>query len=87
GLDTRVGERGLTLSGGQRARASVLRVLLSKPRALLLDEPFSKLDADLRMRFRDFVFDHAAEAGLPCLLVTHDPEDARGRIISLEQHG
>ncbi|MGB0695509.1 MAG: ATP-binding cassette domain-containing protein [Rhodospirillaceae bacterium] len=76
-----------TLSGGQRARASVLRVLLSKPRALLLDEPFSKLDADLRMRFRDFVFDHAAEAGLPCLLVTHDPEDARGRIISLEQHG
>lgn len=65
-----------TLSGGQRARAALMRTLLAEPRALLLDEPFSKLDADLRTRFREFVFDHARDLGLPTLLVTHDPADA-----------
>jgi len=65
-----------TLSGGQRARVALMRVLLSQPRALLLDEPFGRLDAALRDRFRRFVFSHAAAAGLPVLLVTHDPDDA-----------
>ncbi|MDX1737917.1 MAG: ATP-binding cassette domain-containing protein, partial [Alphaproteobacteria bacterium] len=46
-----------TLSGGQRARVSCMRMLLSQPQAILLDEPFSKLDADLKERFRRFVFD------------------------------
>ncbi|MEQ8355842.1 MAG: ATP-binding cassette domain-containing protein [Kiloniellaceae bacterium] len=65
-----------TLSGGQRARVALLRTLLSEPRALLLDEPFAKLDVALRDRFRSFVFDHARAQGLPTLLVTHDPQDA-----------
>ena len=65
-----------TLSGGQRARIALLRTLLSEPRALLLDEPFAKLDVALRARFRAFVFDHARAQGLPTLLVTHDPQDA-----------
>jgi putative thiamine transport system ATP-binding protein len=65
-----------TLSGGQRARVALLRTLLAKPKALLLDEPFSKLDAALRTRIRDFVFAHARAKRLPTLLVTHDPEDA-----------
>ncbi|NNG05655.1 MAG: ATP-binding cassette domain-containing protein [Inquilinus sp.] len=65
-----------TLSGGQRARAALMRTLLAEPAALLLDEPFSKLDAKLKTRFRDFVFDHARGLGLPTLLVTHDPADA-----------
>lgn len=65
-----------TLSGGQRARVALLRTLLSEPRALLLDEPFAKLDVALRARFRKFVFDHARAKGLPTLLVTHDPQDA-----------
>ena len=65
-----------TLSGGQRARVAVMRTLLAAPRALLLDEPFGKLDRALRDRFRGFVFDHARAAGLPTLLVTHDEADA-----------
>jgi len=65
-----------TLSGGQRARIALMRTLLAEPKALLLDEPFSRLDAALRDRIRRFTFDHAVERGLPTLLVTHDPDDA-----------
>ena len=65
-----------TLSGGQRARIACMRALLAEPRALLLDEPFSKLDAELRGRFRGFVVDHAMQRQIPLLLVTHDPQDA-----------
>jgi putative thiamine transport system ATP-binding protein len=65
-----------TLSGGQRARVALMRTLLAEPRALLLDEPFGKLDSQLRQRVRRFVLDHARESGLPSLLVTHDPADA-----------
>ncbi|WP_027136372.1 ATP-binding cassette domain-containing protein [Geminicoccus roseus] len=76
-----------TLSGGQRARVALLRTLLAAPHALLLDEPFSKLDSALRAEFRAFVFDHARELRLPTLLVTHDPADmeaAGGRRVHLD---
>ena len=74
-----------TLSGGQRARVALMRTLLSGPKVLLLDEPFNKLDAQLRSDFRRFVFEHAAERGLPVLLVTHDEADAPagGRVMRL----
>jgi putative thiamine transport system ATP-binding protein len=65
-----------TLSGGQKARVALMRTLLSEPRALLLDEPFSKLDADLRTQMRDIVFSTARRAALPVVLVTHDEADA-----------
>ncbi len=66
-----------TLSGGQRARVALMRTLLARPRVLLLDEPFNKLDSQLRNDFRAFVFDHARERALPVLLVTHDEQDAQ----------
>ncbi|MEM9798204.1 MAG: ATP-binding cassette domain-containing protein [Pseudomonadota bacterium] len=75
-----------TLSGGQAARVALMRVLLSEPRALLLDEPFAKLDAALRGQVRDLVFARARAAGVPILLVTHDAADAEaagGRVIRI----
>jgi putative thiamine transport system ATP-binding protein len=75
-----------SLSGGQRARIALLRTLLSEPAALLLDEPFGKLDTELRSRFRRWVFAESLRRQLPTLLVTHDPEDAAaagGPILSL----
>lgn len=76
-----------TLSGGQKARVALVRTLLAQPLALLLDEPFSKLDTDLRQQVRALVFQHAKDNGLPTILVTHDPDDAAaagGRIIHLK---
>jgi putative thiamine transport system ATP-binding protein len=78
-----------TLSGGQRARAALMRTLLAGPAALLLDEPFSKLDRELRNEFRAFVFTHARARGLPTLMVKHDAEDAQaadGEVIDLTRY-
>ncbi len=78
-----------TLSGGQKARVALARILLSEPQALLLDEPFSKLDADLRDQMRAMVFDRARDHGLPTLLVTHDEQDATaagGKVIRLAKN-
>lgn len=75
-----------TLSGGQKARVALMRMLLSDPCGLLLDEPFSRLDAALRAQVRDMVFDRAQARQLPVLMVTHDAEDAHaagGEIITL----
>jgi putative thiamine transport system ATP-binding protein len=73
-----------TLSGGERARVALMRTLLAEPKALLLDEPFSRLDAGLRDHIRAFVLDLIRAERIPAILVTHQSDDARaagGRII------
>jgi putative thiamine transport system ATP-binding protein len=67
------------VSGGQRSRISLLRCLLAKPQALLLDEPFSKLDKHLRDEFRQWVFAQIKAHQLPAIMVTHDLEDVPDR--------
>lgn len=74
----------VTLSGGQRARISLLRTLLARPGAVLLDEPFSKLDQELRASFRDFVYLQVQLLNIPALLVTHNQQDSlNGQVIDL----
>jgi putative thiamine transport system ATP-binding protein len=74
-----------TLSGGQRSRVALMRALLAEPDAILLDEPFSKLDQDLRASMREMTYRHIAERYIPALLVTHDRADAPlgGRVLKL----
>lgn len=74
-----------TLSGGQQARVALMRVIAAAPCALLLDEPFSRLDTELREAVRQFVFSIIASRKLPALLVTHDQEDtsASGLVLNL----
>ena len=65
-----------TLSGGQQSRISLLRTLAAEPQAVLLDEPFSKLDTALREQIREWTFTQLRERNIPALLVTHDQADA-----------
>jgi len=66
-----------TLSGGEQQRVALARALITSPRALLLDEPFSALDAELRHGLREEFGQHIASAGMATLLVTHDEAEAR----------
>ncbi|MEL4179062.1 ATP-binding cassette domain-containing protein [Roseateles sp. PN1] len=63
------------LSGGQRQRTALARALITQPRALLLDEPFSALDPELRGRLRESLQALLAELQIPLLMITHDPDD------------
>ncbi len=78
-----------TLSGGQRQRVALMRALLAKPAAILLDEPFSKLDKALRGQMRDYVFSHIKARAIPALMVTHDRDDAPrgGRVLEISIDG
>ena len=64
------------LSGGQRQRLALVRALAPQPQLLLLDEPFSNLDVDVRLRLRAELPRVLKECGVTALMVTHDPEEA-----------
>ena len=64
------------LSGGMAQRAAIARGLYNQPRLLLLDEPFSAVDAFTRMRLQDLLLTLAAQHGFAVLLVTHDIDEA-----------
>ena len=69
--------RAENLSGGEAQRISLLRAVMSKPRVLLLDEPFSALDSELKSEARKITADVIKNLNIPTLLVTHDLEDAK----------
>ena len=64
------------LSGGEQQRVALARAMVTRPRLLLLDEPFSALDVQTRREIRTEVREILAAAGIPSILVTHDPNDA-----------
>ncbi len=65
-----------TLSGGQQQRVALARALAPDPKLMLLDEPFSGLDARLRDRLRDETLDLLKARAVAAVIVTHDPEEA-----------
>ncbi len=64
------------LSGGQRQRVALARAIVYKPEVLLLDEPFSNLDTELREQIRNDIKDILDKTDITTILVTHDKEDA-----------
>ena len=70
------GRRPDELSGGQQQRVALARALARRPRVMLLDEPFSSLDAGLRAATRDIVAETLERAGITTVLVTHDQAEA-----------
>ena len=65
------------LSGGEKQRVALARALMGQPRFLILDEPFSALDTELRASARELVKDVLSKAGVPALMITHDKEDVQ----------
>ena len=66
-----------TFSGGEAQRVALARAFAMSPRAILLDEPFSALDAAVKKSLLDEVSSHLAAAKVPTILVTHDTAEAR----------
>ena len=77
GLAAHARQKVWKLSGGEQQRVALARALITQPRLLLLDEPFSALDAELRTAMRDEFRQRISQAGIATILVTHDETEAR----------
>ena len=77
GLTAHARQKVWKLSGGEQQRVALARALITQPRLLLLDEPFSALDAELRSTLRDEFSQRISAAGMATVLVTHDEAEAR----------
>jgi len=94
GLDTRVGEQGLSLSGGQRQRLALARAILGRPRVLVLDDPLSALDVHTEAKVEEAL--SRVLAGTTALVVVHRPSTVAladrvafldgGRIVATGSH-
>ena len=89
GLEPRAKARPAELSGGQRQRVALARALVLQPKLLLLDEPLSALDAQIRKRLRDELKRLQQEFGFTAIFVTHDQEEAMmlGDVVAIMQSG
>ncbi|MFT5259648.1 MAG: iron(III) transport system ATP-binding protein [Saprospiraceae bacterium] len=76
GLSSKIDRYPHELSGGQQQRVALARALAPRPRLLLMDEPFSNLDVELRERLALEVRDLLKDTGTTCIMVTHDQQDA-----------
>ncbi len=76
GMTQHAGKHPHMLSGGQQQRAALARALAPKPRLVLLDEPFSGLDTNMRARVREQTLSVLQHTNVATLMVTHDPEEA-----------
>ena len=74
GFDKRMPQ---TLSGGEKQRVALARTLITQPKLVLLDEPFSALDTDLRHRMAAQLRKWQQELGFTAIMVTHDEEEAK----------
>ena len=94
GLDTRIGEQGLSLSGGQRQRLALARAMIGRPRVLVLDDPLSALDVHTEALVEEAL--RACCAGRTALVVVHRPSTVAladrvalldgGRIVAVGTH-
>ena len=77
-----------TLSGGEKQRVALARTLITEPKLVLLDEPFSALDTDLRHRMAQWLRDQQKKLGFTAIMVTHDQQEAQtvaDKIVSLSK--
>lgn len=65
------------LSGGEKQRVALARTLITQPKLVLLDEPFSALDTDLRHRMAQWLRDQQKKLGFTAIMVTHDQQEAQ----------
>lgn len=90
GLESRGAAFPHQLSGGQQQRVALARALAPKPRIMLLDEPFANLDHAMRREMREEVLGMLKQAGIPVVMVTHEPEEAlvmADKMVLLRENG